>query len=258
MSYQLLIDCGNTFLKWGRYSPAKGSDGTALDHCLEFNRVLLNEIPTLTRVWRHHEPPSQIVISSVAGTKVRNPILRALEAWPGLPAPHFVTSQREQCGVRNGYLNPGQLGSDRWASLIGARWLVRSQPVLIAVCGTATTVDLLSREGMFMGGSIMPGLGLMQRVLHEQTAALPDAQGEYVEYPRQTVDAIASGCTHAQVGAIERLYALHSRNHADLRCIVSGGAAINLSQRLTISFMHHENLVLEGLYRIAQDLPPSG
>lgn len=256
MGYQLLIDCGNTFLKWGRYRPAGAARSSAQDQCIEFNRVLLDEIATLTRIWRHQEPPSQIVISSVAGTKVRNPILRALEAWPSAPTPHFVSSQPEQCGVRNGYLNPRQLGSDRWASLIGARALISAQPVLIAVCGTATTVDLLSREGMFMGGAIMPGLGLMQRVLHEQTAALPDSQGDYVDYPRQTVDAITSGCTHAQVGAIERLFALHSRHHADLKCLISGGASLNLSQRLTIPFVHHENLVLEGLYRIAQELTP--
>ncbi len=94
----------------------------------------------------------------------------------------------------------------------------------------------------------------MQRVLHEQTAALPDAQGEYVENPRQTVDAITSGCTHAQVGAIERLFALHGRVHPTLQCLVSGGAAINLIPRLTIPFVYHENLVLEGLYRMARDL----
>lgn len=254
MTYQLLIDCGNTFLKWGRYQPRRTSGNSALDNCIEFNRVLLDEISALPGVWRRHEPPSQIVISSVAGTKVRNPILRALEAWPNSVAPHFLSSQAEQCGVRNGYLNPGQLGSDRWASLIGARGLFPGQPVLIAVCGTATTVDLLSAGGEFLGGSILPGLGLMQRVLHEQTAALPDAQGEYVDHPRQTVDAITSGCTHAQVGAIERQFALYRREHPQLRCLVSGGAASNIISRLTIPFVHHENLVLEGLYQIAQDL----
>ncbi len=53
-----------------------------------------------------------------------------------------------------------------------------------------------------------PALGTMLRSLHENTAALPDADGEYVETPTQTVDAIVSGCQHAQAGAVERLYDL--------------------------------------------------
>ena len=254
MSYQLLIDCGNTFLKWGRYTPAKDVVASAPigERCLEFNRALLDEIPSLVREWRRQPPPAVIVISNVAGTRVRNPIMRALEAWHDSPAPIWITAVEEQCSVLNGYLNPRQLGSDRWASLIGARSMIPDCALLVAVCGTATTVDLLSRDGVFVGGTIMPGLGLMQRVLHEQTAALPDAQGEYLVHPRQTVDAIASGCAHAQVGAIERQFQLHVVNHPGLQVVISGGAAANLAPRLTIPFQLRENLVLEGLYEIAQ------
>ena len=96
----------------------------------------------------------------------------------------------------------------------------------------------------------------MQRVLHDQTAALPDAQGEYLEHPKQTVDAISTGCVHAQAGAVERLYQLHRRAHPDLLLVNSGGAACTLGPRLTIEFRHHGNLVLEGLYRIADRSDP--
>ena len=82
---------------------------------------------------------------------------------------------------------------------------------MVVVCGTATTIDFLSVDGVFKGGMIMPGLGLMLRSLHEGTAALPDQDGEFSMYPTQTVDAIASGCQHAQAGAIERLYAMESK-----------------------------------------------
>lgn len=250
----LLIDIGNTFVKWGRY-PANAPEGKAAsDVCASYGRVLQDEISSLGLMWKEQPAPRVIVISNVAGTRSRNPLLRALEVWPDAPAPHWIQSMPEQCGVRNGYLNPGQLGSDRWAAIIGARALVGPRAALIAVCGTATTIDLLSADGTFVGGAIMPGLGLMQRVLHEQTAALPDSQGEYVDYPRQTVDAIASGCAHAQAGAVERLYFLHNRQHHDLVCLISGGASRTLGPRLTIDYRTHENLVLEGLYRIAQSL----
>ena len=47
--------------------------------------------------------------------------------------------------MRNGYRNPAQLGSDRWAAMIGARALMGGKPVLVVVCGTAATIDFVER-----------------------------------------------------------------------------------------------------------------
>ena len=269
----LLIDVGNTFLKWGRYSTpvcvesdrpvepgpehepfVQAVHRTSIEHCVAQGRVLLAEIPILAIDWRELPRPSLIVISNVAGTRVRNPLLRALEVWSHAPSPRWISALDEECGVQNRYRNPGQLGSDRWAALIGARALLGPQASLVVVCGTATTMDLLDAEGGFEGGSIMPGLGLMQRSLHERTAALPDASGDYVLHPRQTVDAIASGCLHAQAGAVERVFRQYQDKHPQLLCMVSGGAARMLSPRLHIAHRLVDNLVLEGLFRIAQGM----
>ena len=75
-----------------------------------------------------------------------------------------------------------------------------------------------------------------------------------METPTQTVDAIASGCQHAQAGAIERVYHMHAAREPKLVCLLSGGAARALAPRLTIPFELHDNLALEGLYRISQTL----
>ncbi|NCV71369.1 MAG: hypothetical protein EBW55_11835, partial [Betaproteobacteria bacterium] len=80
----LLIDVGNTFLKWGRYAALASTKAdadaslqsmqrTAIAHCIVQGRVLLAEIPILSIDWREQACPSMIVISSVAGTRVRNP-----------------------------------------------------------------------------------------------------------------------------------------------------------------------------------------
>ena len=250
--YNLLIDIGNTFLKWGVFLAS--STGSARDNRLEFGHVLLEEIPALAAQFTRMPTPAQVVISNVAGTRVRATMIRVLEVWPEAPQPHWVIPQERQCGVVNRYRNPAQLGSDRWAALIGARALLDSKPGLVVVCGTATTIDFMSASGEFRGGVILPGMGLMLRSLHQHTAALPDADGEYVETPTQTVDAIASGCQHAQAGAIERLYNLHASKERGLVCLISGGASRALAPRLTIPFELHDNLALEGLYRISQTL----
>jgi type III pantothenate kinase len=250
--YDLLIDIGNTFLKWGLFRAQSG--GEARENRLESGHVLLEEISGLAAQFAKFRTPAQIVISNVAGTRVRSTMIRVLETWPDAPPPHWLIPQDEECGVVNRYRNPAQLGSDRWAALIGARQLVGAKPALVVVCGTATTIDYLTAAGEFNGGVILPGVGLMLRALHQHTAALPDADGEYVENPLQTVDAITSGCQHAQAGAIERVYRMHEPKAPGLVCLISGGAARALAPRLTIPFELHENLVLEGLYCISRKL----
>jgi type III pantothenate kinase len=251
-AYDLLIDIGNTFLKWGLF--VAHASGEARENRLESGHVLLEEIAGLAAQFAKFPTPAQIVISNVAGTRVRSTMIRVLETWPDAPPPHWLIPQDEQCGVVNRYRNPAQLGSDRWAALIGARQLVGAKPALVVVCGTATTIDHLTAAGEFNGGVILPGVGLMLRALHQHTAALPDADGEYVENPLQTVDAITSGCQHAQAGAIERVYRMHEANTPGLVCLISGGAARALAPRLIIPFELHDNLVLEGLYCISRKL----
>lgn len=254
-NHSLLIDIGNTFLKWGLFRMP--NDGPAHENRLESGHALLEEIAALAVRFSKFRVPSQIVISNVAGTRARATMLRVLEVWPDAPTPYWVIAQPEQCGVTNRYRNPAQLGSDRWAALIGARHVLGNTPALVVVCGTATTIDFLTAEGEFKGGVILPGVGLMLRALHHHTATLPDADGEYTEYPTQTVDAIVSGCQHAQAGAIERLYHLHASSAPGLTCMISGGAVRAVAPRLTIPYRQHDNLALEGLYRISQTLPAS-
>ena len=248
----LLIDIGNTFLKWGLFH--RDGQGLASDNRIESGHALLDEITGLTALFAKFGVPAQIVISNVAGTRMRGMVGRVLEVWTEAPTAHWIVPQAEQCGVVNRYRNPAQLGSDRWAALIGARQLLGYQPSLVVVCGTVTTVDFLSAQGEFRGGCILPGVGLMLRSLHEGTAALPDAEGEFTEFPQQTVDAIFTGCQHAQAGAVERIFKRLAQDITDLTCLVSGGAARALAPRLTIPFRLHDNIVIEGLYRISQTL----
>lgn len=250
--YNLLVDVGNTFVKWGRYRDTP--QAPAIKSCLDYGHALLDEMGSLAFILRRFPAPRHIVISNVAGTRMRSLLLRVLEIWNDAPAPYWLIPREEQCGVKNGYRNPAQLGSDRWAALIGARAIVGGKSTVVVSCGTATTIDLLTADGRFAGGVILPGVGLMVRALHQNTASLPDADGEYVENPLQTVDAIVTGCQHAQAGAIERVFHLHSAKHPGLHCLLSGGAGGAIAQRLTIPFQHRDNLVLEGLHRISQTL----
>ena len=239
----LAIDSGNTRIKWG-LGELRASAGA-----VEWRRIAtatLAEASRLREEWAALARPEKVVIANVAGEAARAPLEQALAPWA--VAAQWITAQESQCGVTNGYLQPSQLGCDRWAALIGA-WHLHRGASLVVTAGTATTVDMLGSTGVFRGGIILPGLELMKKSLAENTAGLPLAKGEYAEEPRSTQDAIESGCLHAQAGAIERMY---SRLEPGAVCFLSGGAALRIAGRLDLPVRVVDNLTLEGLMRIAQ------
>ena len=77
---------------------------------------------------------------------------------------------------------------------------------------------------------------------------LPLADGEFSSEPRNTMDAIVSGCLHAQAGAIERMFSGVSGEPGAI-CLLTGGAAAHIMPRLNIPFKLVENLILDGLVR---------
>lgn len=90
----------------------------------------------------------------------------------------------------------------------------------------------------------------MRTALAHHTARLPLAKGDFQALPRNTRAAIASGCLQATSGAIERMFRPIADDPAAI-CLLSGGAAGHFANLLDIPLRHVENLVLEGLARVA-------
>ena len=164
----LLVDAGNTRVKWRVVSadaPARALAEGAVGHA---------EIDMLAAACRAWPGLARVVGCNVAGTSVAARIATAC-------APlrvDWLLPTAACAGVRNLYENPERLGADRWAALIGARHS-HAGPCLVVTAGTATTVDLLSATGDFLGGLILPGVELMQQALARGTAQLPLAEGRF-------------------------------------------------------------------------------
>ena len=268
----LAIDAGNTRLKWGWH------DGARWISVGDLKIAELAELADLADLAERNPDagganpltgqghvPQQIVIANVAGENVA----ARLSAWItgfGVPA-HWLRAERERCGVTNLYDTPEQLGADRWAALIAARALLAGEcrgetqeefngqfhgefhgECLVVCAGTATTADILNARGEFSGGVILPGSALMKAALHHNTGGLPLGEGRVLAAGRNTLDAIESGCMHAQAGAIERM---HRALSPEAGCLVSGGAGRALAQSLAFPARYVENLVLEGLALVA-------
>ena len=97
-----------------------------------------------------------------------------------------------------------------------------------------------------MGGLILPGVQLMRSSLVGNTSQLVQQIGVLCDFPRNTADAMHSGVLRATLGAIEHQYARLAKRHAGARCIVSGGAALQVLSHLSMPVEHLENLVLRG------------
>ena len=232
----IAIDAGNTRIKWGVHDGAAWRAQGALP---------TGEVSRLAEVAGSWPEGERVVACNVAGEAVAAAISVALASRCG--ELRWLRSSAQCGGVRNGYEQPERLGADRWAALIGAR--AQTTHACLVVCvGTATTVDWLAADGEFRGGLILPGVDLMRASLARNTAQLPFADGEFRCAPRNTVDAIVSGCLHAQLGAIERMYAKLAAEPGAL-CLLTGGAAPNLVPHLKIPFVLVESLILDGLVR---------
>ncbi len=252
----LLIDAGNTRIKWA----VAGRERAGPGRWLHEGALARGDAAQLADAWRAVGPVHAAWVSNVAGPGLRGSLEASLkEAFgPGIAIEWFASTP-ERAGLRNGYRNPAQLGCDRFAAAIGARSLFPGEDLLVATCGTATTIDAVSADGVFEGGMILPGLGTMATSLALSTAQLPQI-GE-VAPPAQafadnTVDAIVSGCIAAQAGAIE--HALAERRRARpggaLRCLLAGGAGAVLAPHLALGDVPLEkvdNLVLIGLHAAA-------
>jgi len=237
----LLIDAGNTRIKWAVVGP-----DAALGAWEAADAAPHAELNAMASNWRA-AGVTRAVISNVAGPEARARIAAALPE--GIEVEWFA-STLTRARLQNGYRNPGQLGCDRFAAAIGARALAPGEDVIVATCGTATTVDAVTKDGSFIGGMILPGLVLMATSLARNTAQLPQVQPGAAAPPLfgdNTDDAIVSGILSAQAGAIERACAAH----AATSCIVSGGAAPYIAPALKCAHRVVDNIVLVGLHAAA-------
>lgn len=234
----LAVDAGNSRIKWGIWEDEWSHQGA----------VLTTQVDELAATWSTLPQPFVIHATNVAGPAVREP----LDQWASAHGTqiHWLTSKREQCGVRSGYREPTQLGTDRWASVIAAWHLVRGAAVVVNA-GTAVTVEALDGAGVFRGGVIMPGLQMMATALTGNTALLRDAHGAFAAFPDNTADAIATGVMSAVCGAIARMRDTMIAHGETPQVVLGGGAANAIAGYLPFAAMTMPYLVLEGLRIVA-------
>lgn len=225
----LLIDIGNTRVKWCLFENGKLFNHHAIVHKDLSPETALEQLPLAKLTW----------ISNVAGQKFLDALQKSNV--------HFAVSCKELAGVKNGYKQPEELGVDRWLALIAAFQTTQSA-VCVVDLGSAVTLDVIDKNGQHLGGHILAGWPLLSSAF---SLSLP-----HIDFPKtlsgaprslskSTEDGIKSGYLTSMIAYLEAMAHLYPM-------ILTGGDAPALLPHLNFPVVHRPHLVLEGLACYAQ------
>ncbi len=180
-------------------------------------------------------------------------LIRILErAQP--PLPFFQLTYESKIGVPIGYPRPAEIGQDRLANAAGAH-ACYGTPAIIIDMGTAVTFDIVTATRGYEGGIIAPGVEVMRRYLHEQTALLPrldDSIEIHRTIGQSTIEAMRIGTVIGFGGMIQALLdgvlaELAARGEPVPRILATGGTAELLKKTLRTPFTVVPDITLRGL-----------
>lgn len=151
--------------------------------------------------------------------------------------------------VRIDYEPLASVGTDRLVNSAAAAQIY-GVPCIVCSFGTATTIDVVNADRVFVGGIIAPGVKLMSEALHLNTAQLPEIEIRKPEkvVGNTTADSIRSGVFHGHLGMVENLLArIRNEIGYDAKVIATGGFASLIAENTNEIDLVDENLTLEGL-----------
>jgi type III pantothenate kinase len=236
----LLLDVGNSRLKWAPADAAGLREGGAIEH---------GGNPAAAAALIGLDAAQGIHVANVTGAELGEKLAAVLQTRYGV-APRFAQVRAECAGLRIAYVDPTRLGIDRWLCLLAA-WSEARGPACVVSAGTALTFDAVDADGRHLGGVIAPGLLTMQQAVLGATrfSASGPAQDYDEGLGRDTEACVRQGAMHAGAGLVERLAARYGSSGSRL---LTGGDAPRLLPHLGGEWTLRPNLVMEGLLAYAR------
>lgn len=228
----LVVDVGNTQTHFGtfrgqelvehwRFATVRESTadelGAALGNLLELRGLSFKDLSAsiVSSTVPHLEPEWTAMAERYLGHEM-------LVVGPGL-----------KTGMAIRYDNPREIGADRLVNAVALRARFGG-PAVCVDFGTATTFDVVSAEGEYIGGSLMTGIEISLDALTERGARLPKVElaPPKTVIGKNTIDAIRSGVVFGYAGAIDAiLRRLYEELGARVPVVATGGLA-----RLVVPF----------------------
>ncbi|MGH9323730.1 MAG: type III pantothenate kinase [Vicinamibacteria bacterium] len=250
----LVLDVGNTKTAIGVYSEGKWIADwrvtTHLDYLADEYYVLLKSL--LEDSGLSLQKLSGAVLASVVPplTATFEELVVRIVGKPPLVVGHGI-----ETGIQIRIDNPNEVGADRIANTAAVHKLYGG-PAIVLDLGTATTFDVVSKDGEYLGGAIAPGLGISAEALVRRTAKLPKVE---LTFPRSaigrtTVAAMQSGLVIGYVGLVKELVArLKKELGGKPKVIATGGMAEMVAEWAELIDIVNPTLTLDGI-RIIYEL----
>ena len=157
-------------------------------------------------------------------------------------------------GLPVGYDNPAEVGADRLVNGVAALAMygAEARPIVVVDFGTATTFDVISAAGEYLGGVICPGVEISADALYHRAAQLPrvEVRKPATVVGRSTVTSMQSGLFHGYVAMVEgivRRLRDEIEGGAGLLCIGTGGLAGDIAAETPLIDRVEPDLTLAGL-----------
>lgn len=244
----LAVDIGNTQIVIGCIDDKKtyfiermstNPGGTELEYAIGFKTVL--EVYGISK-----EDITGAIISSVV-PQIVDRIKQAIQKTTGVTP--LIVGPGVKTGLNILLDNPKQLGSDLVVAAV-AGIKEYGYPLLIIDMGTATTISVIDDKSNYIGGAIIPGVGISLKALAQNTAQLPsvslDAPRRFVG--RNTEESMKSGIIYGNACCIDGMI---DRIEAELgyktRVIATGGYAQGITKYCTHTMTVDDALLLKGL-----------
>lgn len=245
----LVIDVGNTRLKWAWLTSTGLSDQQAVVH-----RDAKPGMWTAA-LFESGMKPSRVLVSNVAGPVMAKTLARLAKKVFGVEA-EFVTAAPELHGLVNGYLDPKLLGADRWLALLGA-WTKTRSALCVVDAGTAVKVDSVDATGHHLGGLIVPGIHMMREALMSKTSDIAKAAEHSTPslagvLANNTIGAVSRGAVFALAGLADRTAEIIEQSTGvKPKLFITGGDAGMITGTMRTRGEIVPDLVLQGLAVIA-------
>lgn len=238
MARQLIVDIGNSSAKAALFE-----DNTLLE---EF-RVEHEALPCFFSDKAKDNSIRSAIVSSVI--HLTEEVEQAIEH---LPYPCLHMSARLKMPFDIAYKTPETLGPDRLAAVAEAYTQQPGRNLLIIDMGTAITYDLVTAEGIYLGGNISPGIDMRLKALHHFTGKLPlvEKEGERCKVGKTTETAIREGVLQGVDKEIEGYTREYMSKYPNLLVFLTGGGTFFLDNRTKSHIFVDDLLVIKGLNRI--------
>jgi len=222
MNSDIYLDIGNSNSKW-KYKGKYFSKNTN-----EFN---IWDLPKAQRVW----------VSNVSHHSFKDSKNEFV----------FVESKSTYKSLKNAYLNPKSLGTDRWLAMISSYEMTHDMGFILIDIGTAITIDVVDNFGHHHGGLIFPGLAKIQQTFEK----FPFKNNVDINgIGQSTEDAWSIGGLALLINTINQKMDNLTSRFPDSKIYATGGGFHDLEKYLDFHYEYHKNLVLDGLEFFADNM----